>query len=420
MNPDPAPSIIAIVICIIMSAYFSATETAFSSVNKTRLKALAEKGDRKAKLALDLSERYDKLISTILIGNNIVNIAASSIATVLFVQLLGSIGATVSTIVVTVVVLIFGEITPKSIAKDMPEKFSMFSAPFIRLLILLLTPFNYIFSQWQKVASKIVKNNEDTKMSQEELLLLVEEVQQEGSIDEDEGELLKNAIEFGDLKAEDILTHRVDLEAVEVGATKQEIAKKFSETRFSRLLVYEENIDKIVGVIHLKDFYRGTGVNPQPLSRIMTTPLFIMPTEKVDDLLEVLRTSKSHMAVVIDEYGGTQGIVTMEDILEELVGEIWDEHDEVEVPITQESEHEFAVDGAMSLDDFCDHFDLEIESDSISLGGWIMEQLERIPDAGDSFTFENLTVTVMKTEDHRVEDVRVVVAEPAPEAEAEA
>jgi len=421
MNPDPAPSIlpsiIAMVVCIIMSAYFSATETAFSSVNKTRLKALAEKGNRKAKLAFELSEKYDKLISTILVGNNIVNIALSSIATVLFVNLLGAKGATVSTVVITVVVLIFGEITPKSIAKDIPEKFSMFSAPLINLFIFLLTPLNFFFGQWKKLASRIVKDDEDTKMSQEELLMLVEEVQQEGSIDEDEGELLKNAIEFGDLKAEDILTHRVDLEAVEIGATKQEVAKKFSETRFSRLLVYEENIDKIVGVLHLKDFYRGTGLNPLPIGKIMTTPLFIMPTERVDDLLDLLRMNKSHMAVVIDEYGGTQGIVTMEDILEELVGEIWDEHDEVEIPIRQESENVFSVDGAIPFDDFCEHFEKEIESDSVSLGGWIMEQLERIPDDGDSFVFENLTVTVVRTEDHRVETVRVEVAQSAADEE---
>jgi len=422
--PEPAPgivpSIIAMVVCIVLSAYFSATETAFSSVNKTRLKALAEKGNRKAKLAFELAEAYDKLISTILIGNNVVNIALSSIATVLFVNLLGAKGATVSTIVITIVVLIFGEITPKSIAKDMPEKFSMFSAPLIRLFIVLLTPLSFLFGQWKKLAGKIVKNDEDTKMSQEELLMLVEEVQQEGSIDEDEGELLKNAIEFGDLKAEDILTHRVDLEAVEVTATKQEIAKKFSETRFSRLLVYEESIDKIIGVVHLKDFYRGTGLNPLPLRKIMTTPLFIMPTERVDDLLDILRTNKSHMAVVIDEYGGTQGIVTMEDILEELVGEIWDEHDEVEIPIRPEGENVFHVDGAISFDDFCEHFDLEIESDSVSLGGWIMEQLERIPDDGDSFEYKNLKVTVLKTEDHRVETARVeLIEQTEPESEAE-
>lgn len=415
MNSDIVPSIIAMAGCIIMSAYFSATETAFSSLNKTRLKALAENGNRRAKLALELAEGYDQLISTILIGNNIVNIAFSSIATLLFVNLIGAKGATLSTVVVTILVLIFGEITPKSIAKDLPEKFAMFSAPIIRALIVLLTPVNFLFTQWKKLVGRLFKPDGETKMSQEELLLLVEEVQQEGSIDESEGELLRNAIEFGDLQAQHILTHRVDLEAVSADASKADVARKFSETRFSRLLVYEDSIDKIVGVIHQKDFYRGTGVNPLPLRRIMSAPLFVLETERVDDLLEMLRKAKSHMAVVIDEYGGTQGIVTMEDILEELVGDIWDEHDEVEEPIRETGENTYTIDGAISMTDFCDYFDLKIEAESVSLGGWIMELLERIPEDGDSFVYENLTVTVLKTEDHRVESVQIQIAPETPE-----
>lgn len=407
MNQDIAPSLIAILVCIVLSAYFSATETAFSSLNKTRLKALAEKGDKRAKLTLELAEGYDRLISSILIGNNIVNITLSSVSTLLFVGLLGAKGATVSTIVATVIVLIFGEITPKSIAKDMPEKFAMFSAPIIRACIVVFTPLNFLFSQWKKLVGRMFKADESAKMSQEELLLLVDEVQQEGSIDENEGDLLRNAIEFGDLQAQHILTHRVDLEAVSVDATKNEIARKFSETRFSRLLVYEESIDKIVGVLHQKDFYRGTGVNPLPVRRIMSAPLFVLETERVDELLEMLRKAKSHMAVVIDEYGGTQGIVTMEDILEELVGDIWDEHDEIEEPIRQTDDSTFEVDGTIAMADLCDYLDIDIETESVSLGGWIMEKLERIPEEGDSFDYLNLRITVLKTEDHRVESVQL-------------
>ena len=411
MNPDIMPSIVAMLICIVMSAYFSATETAFSSVNKTRLKALAEKGDKRADLTYRLAEDYDKLLSTILIGNNVVNISLSSIATLTFVELLhgADYAATVSTAVITVVVLIFGEITPKSIAKDFPEKFAMFSAPIINVLIVLLTPLNFLFSQWKKLVGKIFKGEEDSGMSQEELLLLVDEVQQDGAIDESEGELLRNAIEFGDLEARDILTHRVDLEAVPIDATKEQVAALFTESRFSRLLVYEDSIDKIVGVIHQKDFYTGTGIVDAPLKEIMTEPLYIHQTEKVDDLLQLLRTNKSHMAIVIDEYGGTLGIVTMEDILEELVGEIWDEHDEIEEPIQQLSEDIYEVDGSVTLDDFCDMFNIESDSDSVSLGGWVMDQMERIPDEGDSFDYENLTITVSKTDDHRVETVTVTV-----------
>ena len=409
MNPDLIPSIAAMLICVIFSGYFSATETAFSSVNKTRLKAMAEKGDKRAEQTLRLAEDYDKLISTILIGNNVVNIALASIATLFFVDLLGDKGATISTAVVTVVVLIFGEITPKSIAKDFPEKFAMFSAPFINILIVLLTPLNFLFGLWKKLVGLLVKSEEDAGMSQEELLLVVDEVQQDGAIDESEGELLRNAIEFGDLEARDILTHRVDLEAVPVDATKEAVAALFTESRFSRLLVYEDSIDKIIGVIHQKDFYTGTGIVDAPLKEIMTEPLYIHQTEKVDDLLQLLRSNKSHMAIVIDEYGGTMGIVTMEDILEELVGEIWDEHDEIEEPIQKIDDNTYILDGSVTLDDFCDHFDVKSDSDSVSLGGWVMDQMECIPDEGDSFEYENLTITVSKTDDHRVEEITVTV-----------
>lgn len=411
MLANHIPSLLGMVICIILSGYFSATETAFSSLNKTRIKYMAEKGSKRAKCTLQLADNYDKLIATILIGNNIVNITTASIGTLLFVDLMGQeLGATVSTVVVTIVVLIFGEITPKSIAKDYPERFAMFSAPMIGALLWLFTPLNFLFSLWKKLVALLFHSDEEDKMSQEELLLLLEEVEQEGAIDKSEGTLLRNAVEFGDLEVQSILTHRVDLEAVEVNATKEEIAAKFTETRFSRLLVYEETIDKIVGVLHLKDFYDGMGINPKPLREIMTPPLFIHQTEKVDDLLQLLKSSKSHIAVVIDEYGGTLGIVTMEDILEELVGEIWDEHDEVEEPFRQLSENTYLVDCTVTLDDFCDFFDVKSDSESVSLGGWIMDQMQRIPEKGDQFTYENLTITATEIDDHRIEWVTVEVA----------
>ena len=415
------PSIAAMVFCVVMSAYFSATETAFSSLNKTRLKTMAEKGDKKAQKTLDLSDEYDKLISTILIGNNVVNIALSSIGTVFFIGLLknGDLGATVSTVVITVVVLIFGEITPKSIAKDAPESFAMFSAPFIGFLMTILTPINFLFTQWKKLIGKIFKVEDDDTMSQEELLMLIEEVEQDGSIDANEGDLLRNAIEFTDQEAVDILTHRVDLEGVPVGATKEEIAAKFTETRFSRLLVYNETIDDIVGIIHQKDFYVGTGVTEKEISEITAPPVFVHKSEKIRELLERLQKEKSHMAIVIDEYGGTAGIVTMEDILEELVGEIWDEHDEVVEPFRQISTDTYIVDASISFDDFCEQFDIEdMEADSVSLGGWIMEQLDKIPDAGDKFEYENLSIMVKETDSHRVTFAEVIVNEkPIPEDE---
>lgn len=406
--PNLVPSIVAMLFCIVMSAYFSATETAFSSLNKTRIKVLAENGDRQAQLTYRLSEDYDRLISTILIGNNIVNIAVAAIGTLLFVELYGEVGATISTVVVTIAVLIFGEITPKSIAKDFPEKFAMFSAPLINLLIWILTPLNFLFSMWKKLISRMLKTSEESKMSQEELLLLLDEVQQEGSIDEDEGELLKNAVEFGDLEAQDILTHRVDLEAVSIKATKEEVAEAFTQSHFSRLLVYEENIDKIVGVIHQKDFYVGSGITSKSIPEIMTEPSFVLSTEKINDLLKLLQSHKSHIAVVIDEYGGTQGIVTMEDILEELVGEIWDEHDTVEEPIRKLDAHTFVIDGDVTFDDFCSYFDVkEDEADSVSFGGWIMEKMGKIPEQGESFAYGDFTFNIEQISDNRIHKVRV-------------
>lgn len=394
--------IIAMLACVIGSAYFSATETAFSSLNKTRIKTLAEDGHKRAKLVLKLSNDYDRLISTILIGNNIVNILAASLGTLMFVKLLGEdIGATVSTVVVTVVVLIFGEISPKSIAKDFPEKFAMFSAPIIQFLIWILTPLNFLFWLWKKFLSLFLKKKDDEKLSQAELLMFVEEVQEGGSIDTNEGHLLRNAIEFGDLKAEDILTHRVDLEALPVDATPEEVAEQFENSKFSRLPVYKEDIDHIVGILHLKDFYGINGITTQPISEIMTPPLFIHRTEKISDLLKQLQATKSHMAVVVDEYGGTLGIVTMEDILEELVGDIWDEHDDVLEDVRNIGYDTYRVNCSMSMDDFCQQFDIDARSESSTVNGWTSEQLDKIPEKGDKFSYKNLDITVTDIDSHR-------------------
>ena len=405
--------IIIMAVCLLMSAYFSATETAFSTLSKTKLKTLVEKGNKRAPLALKLSENYDRLISTILIGNNLVNILLSSIATVFVIDLLtnttyGNLATTISTAVVTVVVLIFGEITPKSIAKNRPEGFAMFSAPLMQFFIWILIPFSALFSLWTKLVAKIFRVKADNKMSQEELLMLVEEVQEEGTIDDEEGDLLRNAINFTEQKAEDILTHRVDLEGFDMETPMEEIGQIFEESRFSRLLVYEESIDKIVGVIHSKDVFTAKGLTDKPLEELITPPLFIHKGERIDDLLRELQTNKSHLAVVLDEYGGTLGIVTMEDILEELVGDIWDEHDEVVEDYKEIAENTFRIDCGGSLEDFCEFFDLDIESDNITINGWIMEAMDKIPACGDRFSFENLDITVTETDYHRVSTIQVV------------
>lgn len=399
--------IIIMAVCLMLSAYFSATETAFSSANTTRLKTLAEKGSKNAALALTLLEQYDRLLSTILIGNNIVNIATASIGTVLFVKHYGDVGATISTVVVTVVVLIFGEISPKSIAKDCAERCAILSAPILRVLIWLLLPLNLLFSLWKKLLSRVFHLSSDSKMSQEELLMLVDEVQQDGSIDRDEGELLKNAIGFSEQQAQDILIHRVDLAALPVTASKEEVAALFTQTKYSRLLIYQDSIDHILGTIHQKDFYVGCGVTDKPLADIISPAVFALENEPIRLLLKKLQQAKTHVAVVVDEYGGTCGIVTMEDILEELVGEIWDEHDEEEVFLRKTAPDTWLVDAGMDFDDFAEYFRLKTDSEMVSVSGWVMEQFGRVPDAGDSFVFDDLAVQVTRVENHRIEEIRV-------------
>ena len=405
--------IVIMAVCLALSAYCSATETAFSFANTTRLRTLAEKGSGNAALALKLLEQYDRLLSTILIGNNIVNIATASIGTVLFVRHYGDAGATISTVVVTVVVLIFGEISPKSIAKDYAEKCAMLSAPILRVLIWVLMPLNLLFSLWKKLLAKVFRLNTDSKMSQEELLMLVDEVQQDGSIDRDEGELLKNAIGFSEQEAQDILIHRVDLAALPVTASKEEVAALFTQTKYSRLLIYQDSIDHILGTVHQKDFYVGCGVTDQPLSDIISPPVFALENEPIRALLKKLQQAKTHVAVVVDEYGGTCGIVTMEDILEELVGEIWDEHDEEEVFLRKIAPDTWLVDAGMDFDDFAEFFQLKTDSEMVSVSGWVMEQFGRVPEAGDSFVFENLTVRVTRVENHRIEEIQVTREESA-------
>ncbi len=410
--------IVIMLVCLIMSAYFSATETAFLSMNKTKMKTLAEKGDRGAALACKLEERYDKLISTILIGNNIVNIALASIGTVMFTRELGDIGATVSTVVVTIVVLIFGEISPKSIAKDCAESFACFSAPIIQAMIWFFTPLCVVFSMWKKLLSKLFHLQPSNKMSQEELLMMVDEVQQDGSIDENEGGLLKNAIEFSEQEARDILIHRVDLAALPVDADKKRIAEMFNETKYSRLLIYQDTIDNILGTLHQKDFYVGAGITDKPIREILSPTIFVLENEPISLILKKLQRAKTHVAVVIDEYGGTCGIVTMEDILEELVGEIWDEHDEEEVLLRRIAPNAYIVDAAMNFADFAEQLGLKTDSEMVSVSGWVMEYFGRVPQVGDAFDCENLHVQVTKVDNHRVDEIKVTLIQPEKAEEA--
>ena len=395
------------VVCLILSSFFSATETAFSAMNTTKLKTLAEKGNKNAALVCKLDEQYSRLISTILIGNNIVNIAMASVGTVLFTLKFGDMGATLSTIVVTIVVLIFGEISPKSIANNCPEQLAMLSAPVVQFLIWIFLPLNILFVGWQKLLTKIFHLEPSAKMSQEELLTLVNEVQEDGTIDEDEGGLLRNAIEFSDQEARDILIHRTDLAALPITATKEEIAQMFTETKFSRLLIYQDTIDDILGTIHRKDFYVGRGITEKEVKDIISPAIYVLESEPIRMILKKQQKAKTHVAVVVDEYGGTCGIVTMEDILEELVGEIWDEHEEAEVLLRRIAPDTYLVDASMDFEEFAEYFKLNDESEMVSVSGWVMEQFGRVPEQGDQLTYKGLEIEVTKVDNHHVDEIRV-------------
>lgn len=409
MDSHSTALILILIALIALSAYFSATETAFSSLNRIRLKSLANGGNRRAQLAFALSENYDELLSTILVGNNLVNIASTTIATLLFVQALGDgAGPTVSTVVMTVVVLIFGEVGPKSMAKEHAETFAMFSAPFLRALIVVLKPVNFLFAQLKKGLRRLVRSSPKQSVTDSELLTLVEEAEQEGGIDKSEGAMLRNVIEFDDIQAIEIMTPRVDVEALPRDAGREDIAALFRETGYSRLPVYEETIDSIVGVIHEKDFF--SAVNGQELEDILQPAEFIPPSMKISDLLRHLQQKKQHMAVIVDEFGGTEGIVTLEDVIEELVGEIWDEHDEVaQEGVLPLGENLYRVYGSMSTDDLFEFLHLDCETDASTVNGWIAQRLDRIPKAGDGFQFQNVSFLVTKAAGNRAEEIRVRV-----------
>lgn len=400
--------LIIIIISVLLSGYFSATETAFSSLNRIRVKNLAEKGNKRAKLVLKLSEQYDVLISTILIGNNIVNILAASLGTLLFVELLGQdIGATVSTVVMTIVVLIFAEVSPKTIAKESPEKFAMFSAPYIHILISVFAPFNLFFKGWKKLLSKVFKSSDERSITEEELLTIIDEAEEGGGINETEGTLIRSAIEFTELEAADILTPRTDVTFISMDMEKEKIAKTFAETGYSRLPVYEGTHDHVVGIIHHKDFHNFIYHTDVMLSEYVKPALFITKAKKIDALLKELQLKKMHIAVVLDEFGGTVGIVTMEDILEELVGEIWDEHDEVIHEIEKIGEKHYLVSGHANVEKFFEMIDYDMETDVFTVSGWVVETIGHLPKKGETFANSTFEIEIREIDGKRIKKVAI-------------
>ena len=343
----------------------------------------------RAKKVLLLEERYDTLLSTILVGNNIANIATTAIATVFFVNLYGRYGPTISTIVITVTVLIFGEISPKNLAKEYPEKFAMFSAPLISLLMTVFTPINWIFAQWKKLLRLIFKVNLDKGITEEEIKTLVEEAATEGNIMSEQEELIQNAIDFSDLEAWDVLTPRVDIKAIEIDDIKEDVGMLFKDTGFSRMPVYEDDLDNILGVLNQKDFHNFISGTEKTIADYVKPVVFVAGSMKCADLLKKLQANKTQIAIVVDEYGGTEGLVTMEDIIEELVGEIYDEHDAVEtegiIPLRNGS---FRVMGNTNVEKMFDYFDEEIDMSATTVNGWLILQIDKLPESGDEFEYD--------------------------------
>ncbi len=410
----------ALVILVGFSAFFSASETAFSSLNQIRLKSRAEDGDSSAARVLAMAEQYDKLLSTILIGNNIVNIAAASIGTILFTQMLGAErGATMSTIVLTIIVLIFGEVTPKSLAKEMPEKVATAVSPFLVLLMALMTPLTWLFTQWKKLLGHFVHSGEADTITEGELMTMVSEAETDGELTDRESELIRSAIEFDDVEVEEILTPRVDVVAVEDDIPLEELAQTFAESGYSRLPVYHGTIDNIIGVVHEKDFYIARLKKATKIDDLVVPTLYTTGSTQISQLLRTLREQHHHLAVVVDEYGGTEGIITLEDILEELVGEIWDEHDEVTEDFRKQSDGSWLVSGSASVDDLYEELDLpeEEDIDSNTVNGLVQEKTCHLPKVGDRFTLGEYDGVVTRTAKRRVTEVRLTPAAPAEDAE---
>ena len=420
MDGDGNSRIIMLLVMIILTAlsgFFSATETAFTSFNRIRMKSLATAGDKRAAKVLKIDEIYDKLITTILIGNNIVNITLSTISTLFFMDALmdiiqsEDIIATISTAVITVVVLIFGEITPKTIAKDHADGYVLVTHGLLSFLIAIFYPFSYLFSLWKKLICLIFKPKATDAPNGDDLMTMLDEAEQEGGLDEDESELIRSAIEFGDLTVGSILTPRIDIVTITEESDPREVMALFFESGFSRLPVVGESIDDIKGLLHEKDFFHAYNTGKTDYKDLYQKPLYISKHHKIDDLLRDLQKEKCHMAFVIDEFGGLMGIVTMEDIIEELIGDVWDEHDEVETLMTQNDDGTLTVDCSADLDDLLDYFELEFDDDENekpqTVNGWVQLILEGLPDVGDSFTYEILSVEVTKCDEKMVKEIVV-------------
>ena len=397
----------SIVVLILLSAFFSASETAFSTVNKIRLRNYVDGGSTKAQRALEIAEDYDNVLSTILIGNNVVNIASTAIATILFTNLFGASGAAISTAVMTVLVLTFGEILPKSYAKENSEALALRFAGPLGMLMVVLQPVVWLFVQLKGLMARFTGSGDNSpSVTEQELKVIIETIEGEGVLEEQESDLVQSALEFDEIDAQEVITPRVDMIAVDIDDPIEETIKTVMESRYTRIPVYQGSTDNIIGILQARDLLesiiRGGEID---LRRLLSDPLFVHKTKKISTLLSDFKRNKVHIAVVTDDYGGTMGIVTMEDLLEELVGDIWDEDEEEVEELVQVGENRYEVTGDMNVYEMFEQLgvdDRSFDSDYNTISGWAMEMLEHIPDVGESFTYKNLTITVLEQENQRI------------------
>ncbi|MDE6724672.1 MAG: hemolysin family protein [Ruminiclostridium sp.] len=401
-------TVILLVVLVLLSAFFSATETAFTSANRIRLKNMAEEGSKGAAVAIRVMEKYDKCLTTILVGNNIVNIATSSLATILCVKLFGDKGPVIATAATTVIVLIFGEITPKTIAKGNSESFCIVLGRIVWLLMIVLTPISAIFLLIQKGASKLFNNKSEVSVTEQELMHIIDEIEDQGVLEEQESDLVRNALEFDETTAEQIMQPRVNVVGIDMYADNRQIMETFTTEAYTRLPVYEKSLDHIVGMVCYRDFIQKMLEEKDfALTEIVSDIMYIPSLMRISDVLKKMQKEKEHIAVVVDQYGGTAGIVTLEDILEELVGEIWDENDEVSTPIKFVNKTVFKVSGDVQKIDYNRFFEdydksFEINGDFNTVGGWVLELFSKIPEPGDKVETDKLKITVESMKKRRI------------------
>lgn len=415
-------------ICLIFSAFFSATETAYTSMNKTKMKNLAAEGNKRAERVLKQSENYDRLLSTVLVGNNIVNITLSSVSTIYFVKLLAetraeNMAATISTIVITVVVLLFGEISPKSIAKDHPEGFAMGVSAFLGFLIAVLTPINAIFMLWKKILSKIFKPTNNDTVTEGELLTLVDEAHEDGSVDEYSKELIENIFDFDDLSAAEIATHRTEITMLSSEADVEEWDEIIANSRFSRYPIYGEDVDDIIGILDAREYFRLEEKTKENIFELAIKPAYFVPENvKADVLFRNMKKNKEFIAIVLDEYGGVQGIITFTDLVECLVGEFseTDEDTEAVEPIVSLEENKWEINGSVAVSDVEDALEIKLEDcDSDTFNGYVLGNYGSIPEDGSTFEVSTdiLDIEVTEFKDHKIEKAIVIVKQPEEEEE---